>query len=55
VTVQFFCILKVVSSLFVPNCIRTSLICKRYDKNILVFFDSAIHLQNANANFHKVL
>ena len=32
--------------------------CKRYDKNILVCFRftvlAAVHLQNANAKFHKV-
>jgi len=33
--------------------------CKRYDKNILVCFFrfrvlTAVHLQNANAKFHKV-
>ena len=32
--------------------------CKIYDKNILVFFQftvlTAVHLQNANAKFHKV-
>ena len=34
---------------------ESALFCKKYDNILVCFSGSAVHLQNANAKFHKVV